>query len=76
MTFHTVYTTLLFMLVYLGLSWCVPDKIKIDPKTRLYVSRDDGRVRVFHGLALENNAYPNALATYTDAQIELLKTVS
>ncbi len=53
----------------------VSDKIKIDPTTRLYVSREDGRVRVFHGLALENNGYPNTLAYYSDKQMALLKMV-
>ncbi len=51
------------------------DKIKIDPQTRLYVSSEDGRVRVFHGLALENNGFPSTLAHYSDQQIALLKMV-
>ena len=61
----------------LTLSWGTSDKIKIDPKTRLYVSREDGRVRVLHGLAIEaQGTPPYHLVTYTDEQIELFKTVS
>jgi len=52
------------------------DKVKIDPGTRLYVSRDDGRTRVFHGLAAEHNGPPWQLMAYTDQQIKLFKSVS
>ena len=52
------------------------DKIKIDPNTRLYVSRDDGRVRVFHGLGFEaRGTPPYDLLAYNDEQIELMKSV-
>ena len=61
----------------IGPSWGTSDKIKIDPNTRLYVSREDGRVRVLHGLAIEaQGTPPYNLVTYTDEQIELFKTVS
>ena len=52
------------------------DKIKIDPKTRLYVSREDGRVHVLHGLDTTKQYPPYPLVTYTDEQIQLFKTVS
>ncbi len=68
--------TALLCALSVELSWGDPDKIKIDPKTRLYVSREDGRVRVFHGLSLENNGSPNVLANYTDEQMAMLKVVS
>lgn len=52
------------------------DKIHIDTATRLYTSVADGRVHVFHGLAIEDSSPPWGLATYTSEQIELMKTVS
>lgn len=52
------------------------DKIQIDPRTRLYVSTTDGRIHMFHGLAIEDSSPPWTLATYTDEQIELMKSVS
>ena len=55
---------------------CAVEKIRINPATRLYEGREDGRVRVFHGLASENSSPPWTLNTYTDEQIELTKTVS
>ena len=72
----SLFLTGLLCVLTVELSLGDPDKIKIDPKTRLYVSREDGRVRVFHGLALENNNAPNVLANYTDEQMAMLKLVS
>lgn len=72
--------TLLAVLVGVSLIETLPvaaaqsDKIRIDPNTKLYVSRDDGRVRVFHGLAYE--APTNDFLIYSQQQMDLMKTVT
>lgn len=50
-------------------------QIKIDPATRQYISSVDGTVRIFHGLAVENNGAPNIYATLNEEQIKLFKSV-
>ena len=55
---------------------CAVEKVRINPATRLYEGREDGRVRVFHGLASEDSSPPWTLNTYNDEQIELMKSVS
>ena len=48
----------------------------MDPKSRQYISQIDGRFKLFHGLALKDSSPPWNLATYTQDQIQLLKSVS
>ena len=52
------------------------DKIHIDAATKLYTSTVDGRVHVFHGLAIEDSSPPWTLAKYNADQIILMKSVS
>ena len=52
------------------------DKIYINPKTRLYTGRGDGRVHIFHGLAIEDSSFPWTLAQYSEDQIETMKEVN
>jgi hypothetical protein len=52
------------------------EKIRIDPETRLYTGRGDGRVHVFHGLAAEDSSFPWTLeGLYSEEQIETMKEV-
>ena len=59
-----------------SLALAAVDKLHIDPSTKQYVSATDGRVHMLHGLAIEDSSPPWELATYTDEQIELMKSVS
>ena len=52
-----------------------PEKIQIDPISQLYIGKDDGRVRMLHGLALEDSSPPWSLAIYSESQIELMQKV-
>lgn len=52
------------------------EKIRIDPTTRLYRGRQDGRVYTFHGLDTENSSPPWYLRTLNQQQVDLMKTVS
>lgn len=52
------------------------EKIQINPETRLYTGRGDGRVHVFHGLAAEDSSFPWTLESlYSEEQIETMKDV-
>ena len=52
------------------------EKIQINPDTRLYTGRGDGRVHVFHGLAAEDSSFPWTLESlYSEEQIETMKEV-
>ena len=51
------------------------DKIRINTTTQLYTGSTDGRVYLFHGLAIESSTPPWDIYNYSDEQIELMKTV-
>ena len=63
----------LFLLLQLS---SAVEKIYINPETRLYTGRGDGRVHIFHGLAAEDASFPWTLENlYSDDQIETMKEV-
>ena len=64
--------SLVFRFVLLN---AAPEKVQIDPATQLYIGKDDGRVRMLHGLALEDSSPPWGLAVYSDSQIQLMQKV-
>ena len=53
----------------------VVPRVQLDPTTRQFVSLEDGRAILFHGLAHENYGAPNELVTITDQYIALMKKV-
>lgn len=74
---HDVMATLQVLSLFccFALSIAIPEKIQIDPETQLYIGKDDGRVRMLHGLALEDSSPPWGLAVYSNIQIELMRQV-
>ena len=55
---------------------CAVEKVYINPETRLYTGRSDGRVHIFHGLAAEDSSKPWTLESlYSEEQIETMKEV-
>ena len=64
------------LLLQLSRTSCAVEKIQINPDTRLYIGRGDGRVHVFHGLAAEDSSFPWTLESlYSEEQIETMKEV-
>ena len=64
------------LLLQLSRTSCAVEKIQINPDTRLYTGRGDGRVHVFHGLAAEDSSFPWTLESlYSEEQIETMKEV-
>lgn len=65
------------LLIQLSGTSSAVEKIYINPETRLYTGRGDGRVHVFHGLAAEDSSAPWTLdSLYSEEQIETMKEVS